>query len=436
MTNYHFVGIKGTGMSSLAQILCDIKEYVQGSDVEKSFFTQAALEKRRIPLFPFDKNNIQEGQTIICGEAFGDEHEEMVRAKELGLSIFRYSDFLGEFEKKFTSLAVTGTHGKTGTTGLAAHVFSGFTPTSFLIGDGTGKGVDNSQYFIYEACEYRRHFLNYEPDYCIMTNIDFDHSDYYKDIDDVVDAFQAMALKVKKAIFAYGDDPKLQQIKSNVPMIYYGLSEENDFQARNVKRTDQGMVFDIYIRNDYYGCFQINSFGEHNIVNALGVIAFCHYLKVPIDVIKKRLMTFKGVRRRFSYRAWGNQQIVDDYAHHPTEIKATIDATRNQWPDKKIIAIFQPHTYTRTKTFLNEFAENLKEADVVYLCDIFGSAREADGDLTIEDLQEKIPGSMLINEDTVDQLIQYEEAVLLFMGAGDIQKYQKAYEALLVSTEK
>ncbi|GGE55285.1 UDP-N-acetylmuramate--L-alanine ligase [Pullulanibacillus camelliae] len=436
MTKYHFVGIKGTGMSSLAQILHDRKEEVQGSDVEKWFFTQAELEKRNIPLFPFDKNNIQEGQTIICGNAFGDDHEEMVRARELGLPIFRYFDFLGEYEKHFTSLAVTGAHGKTGTTGLAAHVFSGFAPTSFLIGDGTGKGVENSQYFIYEACEYRRHFLHYEPDYCIMTNIDFDHSDYYKDLSDVIDAFQSMALKVKKAIFAYGDDPHLQQIKSNVPMIYYGFSEENDFQARNVERNDDGMAFDVYVRNDHYGRFQINSFGEHNVLNALGVIAFCHYLKVPTDVIKERLMTFKGVRRRFSHRTLGNQHIVDDYAHHPTEIKATINAAKNQWPNKKVIAIFQPHTYTRTRTFLDQFAESLKEADRVYLCDIFGSARETDGDLTIDDLQAKIPGSVLIREETIDQLKQYEDAVLLFMGAGDIQKYQKAYEALLASTEK
>ena len=431
MTKYHFVGIKGTGMSPLAQILHDMKEDVQGSDIDKWFFTQDALEKKNIPFYPFDKNNIKEDQTVICGNAFGDDHEEIVRAKEIGVPVIRYYDFLGEFAKKFTSLAITGTHGKTGTTGLAAHVFSGYAPTSYLIGDGTGKGVEDSQYFIFEACEYRRHFLHYEPDYCIITNIDYDHSDYFKDLDDVISAFQEMALKVKKAIIAYGDDTNLQKLNSKVPVIYYGFNEENDFQARNVERTDTGMVFDVYVRNDHYGQFKINTFGEHNVLNSLSVIAFCHYQKVPVELVKERLQTFKGVQRRFSEKKLGTQYIVDDYAHHPTEIKATINAAQNKWPDKKIIAIFQPHTYTRTKTFLDGFAESLKAADDVYLCDIFGSARESNGDLTIEALKEKIPGSKLINESTITQLEQYPDSVLLFMGAGDIQKYQKAYEKSL-----
>ncbi|GGH88123.1 UDP-N-acetylmuramate--alanine ligase [Pullulanibacillus pueri] len=434
MTKYHFVGIKGTGMSPLAQILHDMKEEVQGSDIDKWFFTQDVLEKKHIPFYPFDKNNIREDQTVICGNAFGDNHEEIIRAKELGVPVIRYYDFLGEFAKKFTSLAITGSHGKTGTTGLAAHVFSAFAPTSYLIGDGTGKGVEDSKYFIFEACEYRRHFLHYEPDYCIMTNIDYDHSDYFENLEDVISAFQEMALNVKKAIFAYGDDPHLQKLKVNVPVMYYGLNDDNDFQARHIERTDSGMVFDVYVRNDLYGQFKINTFGDHNVLNALGVIAFCHYQKVPIDLVKERLQTFQGVQRRFSDRVLGTQHIVDDYAHHPTEIKATINAAKNKWPDKKIIAIFQPHTYSRTKTFLEGFAESLKNADEVYLCDIFGSAREANGDLTIEDLKAKIPGSSLINENNIDQLKQYENGVLLFMGAGDIQKYQTAYEKVLETT--
>lgn len=430
MTNYHFVGIKGTGMSALAQILHDMDENVQGSDIEKRFFTQEALEVRQIPIFPFDKSNIKEGQVIIAGNAFPDDHEEIVEAKAQGLPVKRYYDFLGEFIQNQTSVAISGTHGKTSTTGLLAHVFSAFKPTSYLIGDGTGHGEEDSDYFIFESCEYRRHFLAYEPDYCIITNIEYDHTDYFKDLEDVIHAFQEMAYKVKKAIIAYGDDRNLQQLKANVPMLYYGFADDNDFQARNITRSENGTSFDVFVRNDLYGNFTITGYGNHNVLNALGVIAFCHYQDVPIDILKQQLMSFKGVKRRFSEKNHGSQVIIDDYAHHPTEIKVTIEAAKQKYPDKSIVAIFQPHTYTRTKAFLEEFASSLGEADVAYLCDIFGSARESDGDLTIKDLIEKIPESHLINEESVHQLSQHENSVLLFMGAGDIQKYQAAYEKI------
>jgi UDP-N-acetylmuramate--alanine ligase len=428
MTKYHFVGIKGTGMSPLAQILHDMKDEVQGSDVEKRFFTQEALEKKGIPIFPFDENNIKDDVTVIWGNAFPETHPEIVKAKELNVPIHRYFDFLGEFAKRFESVAVTGTHGKTGTTGLLAHVFQAFKPTSYLIGDGTGVGNENSQFFIFEACEYRRHFLAYEPDYCIMTNIDYDHTDYFKNLDDCVNAFQEMAHQVKKAIIACGDDPHLQRIQASVPVIYYGFKEDNDFRATNIVRTEHGTQFDVTVRNDFYGRLTIPTYGEHNVLNALGVIAFCHYQDMPLELLKERLMSFPGVKRRFNEKTLGSQIIVDDYAHHPTEIKATINSAKSKWPDRKIIAIFQPHTYTRTKAFLNEFAESLQNADHVFLCDIFGSAREADGDLTIHDLIEKIPGAKLISEDSIEQLEVFKDGVLLFMGAGDIQKYQRAYE--------
>lgn len=428
MTKYHFVGIKGTGMSSLAEILHDLKEDVQGSDIEKRIFTQAALEKRGIPIKPFSENNIKEGQTVIGGNAFPDSHPELVKARELGLDIYRYHEFLGLFAKRFTSVAITGTHGKTGTTGLLAHVFSAFQPTSYLIGDGTGIGIEDSRFFVFEACEYRRHFLSYEPDYCIITNIDFDHADYYKNLEDVADAFQALALQVKRGIIACGDDRELQKLKATVPIIYYGLGPDNDFQAKDLRRSNEGCVFDVYVRNDFYGTFTIPLYGEHNVLNALGVIAFCHYQNMPIELLREQLRSFDGVKRRFNEKRVGNQIIVDDYAHHPTEIEATIHSAESKWPEKKVIAIFQPHTFTRTATFLEEFAASLLKADGVYLCDIFGSARESDGELTIHDLISKIPGSKLIDETSIGELAQYDDAVLLFMGAGDIQKYQVAYE--------
>ncbi|WP_377888137.1 UDP-N-acetylmuramate--L-alanine ligase [Alkalihalobacillus sp. R86527] len=429
MTIYHFVGIKGSGMSALAQILNDMGYSVQGSDVEKRFFTQEALEQKGITILPFSEENIDENMIIIAGNAFDDEHEELVRAREMNLPVYRYHKFLGDFIQKFTSIAVTGSHGKTSTTGLLAHVIGEAEPTSFLIGDGTGKGVKDSQYFVFEACEYRRHFLSYQPDYAIMTNIDFDHPDYFSDVEDVFSAFQEMAMLVKKGIIAFGDDAYLQQIQTKVPVVFYGFDEQNDFQATNVKVDENGTTFDVHVRDDYYRTFQIPTYGKHNVLNALSVVALCHYENLPGEAVQKQLQNFKGVKRRFTEKAVDDQVLIDDYAHHPTEIKATIESAQQKYPDREVVAIFQPHTFTRTKTFLDDFADSLKEADVVYLCDIFGSAREESGQLTIDQLMEKVPNSHLITEESIQKLNDHDRGVLLFMGAGDIQKYQAAYES-------
>lgn len=211
MTKYHFVGIKGAGMSSLAQIIHDLGYDVQGSDIEQYVFTEIALNNKGIKILPFSADNITEGLTVIVGNAFKDTHEEVERARELNLKVVRYHDFLGEVLNKYTSVAVTGAHGKTSTTGLLSHVMNGDKKTSFLIGDGTGMGLPQSEYFAFEACEYRRHFLSYSPDYAIITNIDFDHPDYFADVEDVVNAFQGMANNVKKAIIAWGDDPHVKK---------------------------------------------------------------------------------------------------------------------------------------------------------------------------------------------------------------------------------
>ncbi|AZU63637.1 UDP-N-acetylmuramate--L-alanine ligase [Neobacillus mesonae] len=432
MTIYHFVGIKGSGMSALAQVLHDMKYEVQGSDFDKHFFTQVALEKSGIKILPFQKENIKPGMTIIAGNAYPDTHEEIQEAMKLGLPIVRYHRFLGDFMQNFTSIAITGAHGKTSTTGLLAHVISGMKPTSFLIGDGTGKGEKDAEYFVFEACEYRRHFLSYFPDYAIMTNIDFDHPDYFANIDDVFSAFQEMAIQVKKAIFACGDDEQLQKIQAKVPVLFYGFDEGNDYQAKNIVKTTTGTSFDVFIRNTFYDTFSIPTFGDHNVLNALAVIGLCHYEEMNAEAVKEGLITFQGVKRRFSEKVIGSQILIDDYAHHPTEIKATIDAAKQKYPDRKIIAVFQPHTFTRTQAFLEDFADALSMANKTYLCEIFGSARENHGQLSIKDLQDKVAGSEILSEENTSVLKQHDHSVILFMGAGDIQKFQESYEKQLV----
>lgn len=429
MKTYHFIGIKGTGMSALAHILCDSGETVKGSDVEKYFFTEEGLKEKNIEIMPFREENIKKGEIIIAGNAFTDNHIEIKRAKELGLEYYKYHEFLGEWAKNNTSIAITGSHGKTSTTGLLAHVLEESMPISYLIGDGTGRGHKDSKYFVFEACEYKRHFLSYYPDYAIITNIDFDHPDYFEDVNDVFNAFQSLANQVKKGIIACGDDEYLQKIETRVPIVYYGFSESNDFQAQNVRESENGTTFDVYVRNTYFDTFLIPMFGNHHILNALSVIAFCHYEGIDTTIMQN-LTSFGGVKRRFSEKKLGNQIIIDDYAHHPIEVSATIESARKKYPQKEVVAVFQPHTYTRTKTFLNEFATSLSTADQVYLCEIFSSAREDSGDLTIQDLINKVENSVEISLENIDVLKEHQEAVIIFMGAGDIQKYQVAYEEI------
>ena len=427
MTHYHFVGIKGAGMSSLAQIMHDLGHEVQGSDIEKYVFTEGALKNKGIKILPFSVDNIHEGMVVIQGNAFPDTHEEIVRAHELKLDVIRYHDFLGQVINQYTSVAVTGAHGKTSTTGLLSHVMNGDKKTSFLIGDGTGMGLPGSDYFAFEACEYRRHFLSYHPDYAIMTNIDYDHPDYFKDIDDVASAFQEMANNVKKAIIAWGDDEHLRNLKADVPIYYYGLSKNDDVYADNIQITENGTQFDVYINGEYYDQFLTPQYGNHNIQNALAVITISYLEKMDVNNIKEALETFGGVKRRFNETFVSKQVLVDDYAHHPREISATIETARKKYPNKDVVAVFQPHTFSRTQAFLDEFADALSKADHVFLCEIFGSIRENTGELTIQDLINRIDGSALIDENSIDVLEKFDNAVILFMGAGDIQKMQKAY---------
>ena len=250
-------------MSALALILHEEGYKVQGSDVAIYFFTQQALDINNIPMFEFNADNITEDLTIIAGNAFPDTHEEIARAHELGLEVIRYHDFIGDKIVNHTSVAVTGSHGKTTTTGLLSHVVSNIEDTSYLIWDGTGHGVADAEYFVLEACEYRRHFLAYKADYAIITNVDFDHPDYYKSIEDVAEAFDTFALQTRKHVIACGDDKLLRSLKSNVPVTYYGLEDGNDVQAKNVVKNTKGSYFNAYIDGEFYHEFFIPSYGDH-----------------------------------------------------------------------------------------------------------------------------------------------------------------------------
>lgn len=436
---YHFIGIKGAGMSALALLLHQMGHKVQGSDVEKYYFTQRGLEQAGITILPFSEDNISPDMELIAGNAFReDNNSEVAYAMLHQLPFKRYHEFLGEFMKQFTSLGVAGAHGKTSTTGLLSHVLKHMAATSYLIGDGTGHGAADARYFVFESDEYERHFMPYHPEYSIITNIDFDHPDYFTGLDDVFNAFNDYAKQVKKALFVYGEDEELRKISSPAPIYYYGFEDTDDFVAFDITRTTNGSDFKVRHHHKLIGQFHLPAYGRHNILNATAVIANLFIAGFDMKLVAEHLKSFSGVKRRFTEKVINDTIIIDDFAHHPTEIIATLDAARQKYPNKEIIAIFQPHTFTRTIALLDDFAHALNEADSVYLAPIYGSAREVDkGDVKVEDLAARVERpAKVISVDNVSPLLDHDNAVYVFMGAGDIQLYERSFEELLANLTK
>ena len=427
-----FIGIKGTGMASLALVLNDLGFNVAGSDIKKYTFTQEPLEKAGIRVTEFDASNIKNsGQVIVKGNAFKNDNVEVKACEDKNITWQSYPDTVEEIIKMHTSIGVSGTHGKTSTTGLLAHVLGEAAPTSYLIGDGEGKGVKGSRFFVYEADEYRRHFLAYHPDYQIMTNIDFDHPDYFKDQADYTSAFQTAADQTRKGLFVWGGNDRLRQLHSDVPKYTYGFENDDDFQVVDANRTTAGSSFTVLKHGQEIGKFTIHLFGDHNILNATAVIAVAYTENIPLADIQKGLLTYQGAKRRFSEKDFKDVNIIDDYAHHPTEMRATIQAARQKFPYKRLVVVFQPHTFSRTKKYAQDFVEILSSVDKAYITPIYASAREANGDISSSDLVAEIPGSEVIDLDNIADLTQNKDSVIVFMGAGDIQKYEDALEKLL-----
>lgn len=429
---YYLIGIKGTGMSALAQILFDLGYEVMGSDKPDHFFTEKPLIERGIKILPFNKDNIKEDMLIVQGNAFSDTHEEVIRAKELNLKIYTYQEMVGKLTKMFNTITVAGCHGKTTTSAMLSHVLNNIVGANYLIGDGSGYAIKENNYFVLEACEYKRHFLSYTPQYAIITNIELDHIDYYKDIDDYIDAFREYANNAEKMVIACGDDQYTHMLEPKKPIFFYGLNEDNDIVARDVNYTNEGTSFDVYVEDNYYGHFDLPLFGKHMLLNSLAVIGVCYYERLDAKEVSKNLKTFKGAKRRFKEKVIGDIVTIDDYAHHPTEVKVTIKGARQKYPDKEIVAILKTHTLSRTKEMANEFAEALKLADKAYIMDV-GVDREEVGydDVTYKIIQEKVPGCEYMSLALVDKLLKHKNAVMIFMSSKDIYVLQEKYEKLL-----
>ena len=423
---YHFIGIKGAGMSALAVILKQLGYQVQGSDLDKHFFTEVGLIENSISFMAYDEKNIHEGLTIIKGASITEDNVELKKARELGLEILGYEEMLGKLTKEFKTICIAGCHGKTTTTAMMALVLNKIKGINYLIGDGTGYAKKDNEFFALESCEYKRHFLNYTPYYAVILNIDLDHVDYFKDIDDVILAYQELANKAHKMVIACGDDDNVHKMKLTKPIVYFGINENNDIRAINIKYHQAGTSFDVICEGNNYGHFDLPIYAMHQLLDALAVIAVCYFEGIESTKVSTYFKEFKGAKRRFTETFVGNNVIIDDYAHHPNEVKSTINAIRQKYPDKQIIAIFQPHTYTRTKEFADELAQVFNEVDATYIMDIH-PAREKQidyPDVTKEIIISQLKNGYPITIDEAEKLNTYDNAVFIFMSPNDISKLE------------
>lgn len=425
---YYLIGIKGTGMSALACFLHDLGYEVKGSDVERHFFTEKGLNERNIEILPYDEKNIKNDMVIIRGNVIKDDHPEIIKASELDLKIYTYQEMIAKLTKMFMTITVAGCHGKTTTSTMTYQVLNAIKGANCLIGDGTGIANKENKYFVLEACEYQRHFLAYTPYYAIITNIELDHVDYYKDIDDVIDAFTEYANNAEKMVIACGDDPYTHSLEVSKPIFYYGLDDDNDIIAKDVNYTENGVTFDVFVEDNYYGHFDLPLYGKHMLLNALAVISLCYYERFDAKEVSKILKEYHAARRRFNETQVGTNILIDDYAHHPTELKCTIKSARQKYPDKKLVVIWGPHTYSRTKAFKDEYIEILKTASKAYIMDIY-AAREKQGDIDIDinDIIKAIPNAEHISESETDKLLEHEDSVLLFMSPKDLTSFEQDY---------
>ncbi len=427
---YYFIGIKGSGMSALACIMHDLGYNVMGSDKPDHFFTQESLDKKGIKILTFNKDNIKEGMTIIQGNAFNDDHEEVKRAHELGLTIYTYQSMIDKLTHDTKLIAISGCHGKTTTTTMMSTVFENI-GINYLIGDGTGFAEKNNEYFALEACEFKRHFLSYSPYYAVITNVELDHTDYYKDLDDVKDAFTTFANSARHYVVMCGDDENARSLVINKPVLHYGFNENNEVVAKNLKVENDRTTADVYINNEKFDTYVFPFVGDHLILNVLAVISVCYLENIDKNEIRNQILKIKHAKRRFIEETFMSNILIDDYAHHPTEVKVTIEAAKKKYPNRKVIAIFKAHTKSRVKYFHKEFADALNIADKCYVMPI-GEDRIEIGyeEVTHFDILKDTNNGEEITLDTADKLLQYENSVLLFMSSKDIYFLEDKYKEL------
>ncbi|MFC1658068.1 UDP-N-acetylmuramate--L-alanine ligase [Candidatus Omnitrophota bacterium] len=436
----HLIGIGGIGMSAIAQLLLKQGWKVSGCDLKQNELT-AQLKSLGIRVWiGHDAGHLEQVDTVAYSSAVGESNPEIQEAKRRGMRLMKRAEILSLLMQDKTVITVTGMHGKTTTASLASYLLSEarLFPTAavggILMNLGGNALTGEGRYFVAEADESDGSFLCYHPDYSLITNIDYEHMDYYRDFSAIQTAFRTFIEQTKPGgiLFCWQDDPYLRGILKGYrqKVVYFGLGLTADVSASNIRLQGLTSEFDCLRKQKFFGHFKLCLGGNHNILNALAVIALAAELEIDAETIKAALFNYKGTRRRLEEKFRSAEVLVlDDYGHHPAEIKATLEAVKLLNP-RRLLVIFQPHRYTRTKFLLDDFAGCFTLADYVVITDIYPAGEtEIPGVSGYSIYERLIPqkhqqAKFLAKDDILDFTLSIlkPQDIVLFLGAGDITK--------------
>lgn len=451
----HVIGIKGSGVIAVVEIFHSMGIEITGSDTKEKFFTDAILKRLKIRYKEkFNPKNIpNDADLVIYSTAYnGENNEEFRAAKERKIKMISYPEILAHLFNHKYGIAVCGTHGKTTTSAWLANTLKeADVDPQAIIGSKVKNWEGNAlfgkgEFFVAETDEYQGKLNLYSPKGAILTSCDFDHPDYFKDFEEYKEIFKEFVAKIPKTGFlvVWGDSVDTLEIAKSAKcdVIAYGFGEDNDFRIEIVDTKIQEEIaeklqvereklptFRISSGKDDLGKFEIRLFGKHNMLNAGAVVVVCHKLNLDMKKVRIAMRNFEGTARRFEFIGECNGAIlIDDYGHHPEEIKATLGAAREVYPEKNILVVFHPHTYTRTKALLSEFSQSFTDANKVIILDIYGSAREIQGGVHSSELVDLINKYELGKADyipTIEKVVDHlkdrigPNDVVIAMGAGN-----------------
>jgi UDP-N-acetylmuramate--alanine ligase len=452
----YVIGIKGSGVIAVVEILRSMGIEVTGSDTAEKFFTDEILKRLGIKYAEkFSEKNIPENvDLVIYSTAYNENNNiEIKYARDKKMKMMSYPEILAQLFNGKWGIAVAGTHGKTTTSAMLANTMkeAGVDPVAMIgskvINWGGNVLIGKGEYCVLEADEYQNKLSLYDPKAVVLTSCDWDHPDFFKTFEDYKKVFGDFVTRIPKAGFlvVWGDSTDTLEVAklAKCEVIKYGFGEDNDMKIKISNTKIRGEIaeklniekerlqeFEIISKDKSLGKFQIQLIGKHNMLNAAAVVAVCHKLNLDMEKVREALKNFQGTSRRFEYIGERNGAIlIDDYGHHPEELKATLKAAKEIYPEKNIWAVFHPHTFTRTKALLSEFAQSFDFADKVIVLDIYGSAREVQGGVHSEELVD------LINKynfdkaryiPTIDEAVEAlkkeigENDVIIAIGAGNV----------------
>ena len=433
----HLVGIGGVSMRPLGLELKGMGVLVTGSDMNASVSTDELIAKGIDVAIGHREENIRGADCIIRTAAAHNDNPEIAAARAAGIPVFERAQAWGEIMKSYkNAICISGTHGKTTTTSMVTHIMmeAQKDPTVMIGGYlpllHAGHRVGHGDTIVMESCEYCDSFLNFFPTLAVVLNIEEDHLDYFKDLQDIEKSFHQFAESSKSGILANGDDVNTVDAMKGLKYVSFGLEESNRIHVRNI--TDDYRSYDVICDDEYYCHLNLGVVGRHNAINALAAAGTAWMMGIPGDICARGLASFHGAGRRMEFKGkFNGADIYDDYAHHPGELAATLDAVKTMGY-KRVIAAFQPHTYTRTKALFDDFVRELKKADQVVLAEIYAARERNTSGISSMDLAREIPGAVFC--ETLPDVTAWirsnarEGDIVLTIGAGDIYR---AGEALL-----